>query len=146
MNINFINVHSFLSKLGAEGAPTTYPLSPIIVEMMDGSVFAGDIEEHPSHYISPPWINPPHQELGNYKLFLRTPYGHRWTSSLREKRIPQNHTRPHIPFHIYIQSPSGKQNTAKNLRLFDNRRRLDPSKELVYLAMPDGSVYVGEFK
>ena len=139
-----MNVHFFLSKLGAEGVPSIYPRSPIVVEMMDGSVFAGQIEEHPIDHLPPAWINPQHQKLGDYSFYLRTTYGHRWTSFLRERKLPQNPTKPHLPLHIYIQTRRGSQISVKNLSLVDNRHRLDPSKELVYISMPDGSVYFGE--
>ena len=114
--------------------------------MMDGSIFAGGFQRLPDD-ASPAWIIPPHRELGAYNVYVRKQYGlyHHWTSSLTERRLPQNPTKPHVPFHIYIQLRNGRQISAKNLQFVDNRhRRLDPSQEVIYLAMPDGSVFLGE--
>ena len=113
--------------------------------MMDGSVLSGDLEEHEINREPPDWIKPPHQRLDAYSIYLRVSIRHHFTSFLRERRLPDNPTKPHIPFHIYIQSRRGKQATALNIRFVDNEHQIDLSKEQVYLAMPDGSVFVGDF-
>ena len=114
--------------------------------MMDGSVFAGQIEGYLINNTPPAWTMPPHQELGAYKIYVRSHYGHdhHWISTLIERRLPQNPTKPHVPFHIYIQFRNGRQVSAKNLQFIDHIHRPNPSKQIVYLSMPDGSVFCGE--
>ena len=141
------NFHFLLAKLGAGGVQHIYPTSHIVVEMMDGSVFAGEIAQHAEDHEIPAWINPPHHELGRYNVYIRTPYGIYWTAHLRERRLPQIPNKPHVPFHLYVQTRTNLINvqwSAKNLRIIDDRHRLDPSKEVAYLSMPEGNVYIAD--
>ena len=113
--------------------------------MMDGSVLGGKLVQYQINHEPPYWIQPPHQEFGAYNIYLQTSIGEHYTSSLRERRLPYNLAKPHVPFHIYLHTQSGKHITAENIRFIDNNHRNDLSKDLVYLAMPDGSVFVGDF-
>ena len=137
----FNEPHPLLSYTNSDagGFPNIYPRKPIVLELTNGLLLGGDYQRHPPDYV-PDWIIPPHRAIGQYQVFLHSPF-HTWTSNLREQNI-NSHIENLLPLQLYVEIPEGRRISATHFVLVDTRHEYDFSGSAAYIAMPDGSVYI----
>ena len=137
-----MNLYFFFTKLDADGFPNIYPRKTIVLELSNGLLLGGDCQQHPRDYV-PPWILPPHHEIGQYNVYMYSRH-QTWTASLSEQNI-NSHIGNALPFHLYVQMSRGRRISTGQFRLVDTHSQHSFRGTGVYVAMPDGSVYAAKF-
>ena len=137
-----MNLHFFLTNSDAGGFPNIYPRKPVVLELTNGILLAGDHQRQASDYV-PDWIVSPHVHIGQYKVYIHSPH-YTWISIVRERSVSTDIGNG-LPLHLYVKLPEGRQFSATHFHLVDTHHQYDLSGSAVYVAMPDGSVYTSRF-
>ena len=157
-----INLYFLLTKLGTEGARQPLRLRPIVaspfsrisVQMLDGTVFHGHLEESRLS-LPPPWISSPgilnsRDILNPIRAYVRMPDGTGMIARLREEHVLDHfvHPAPLIAVSSIIQLRNGTSSRAvlSLFRIRNNARvRFSTSGTSVFVGFPEGLIFTGMY-
>ena len=158
-----IKIYFLLTKLGSEGVNLRRmrhsiqvpPFSRISVQMLDGSVLYGFLEEYggalPPVWISLPRILGPRDVLNSIRAYVRMSDGTAMSAVLHDRDV-LGHSRPPAPLFAVssiVQLRNGTSSRAV-LRLLRNRNRapvqFSTSGTSVFVGFPDGLVFTGMYE